>query len=246
MSALRGEDNPQQSDLDQTSRHDPPADALVAAEQHVASIRILLADDHAVLRAGTRRILEDEADLLVVGEAGDGGEAVALAASTQPDVVVLDISMPGINGIVAYAEIQRVAPRSRVLILTAHERAAYVRTFLRLGASGYLVKSAPATELVAAIRQVHAGSYVYPATHWPELGPAQPPANLPTTRELEVMRQLASGRTNREISEALRVSENTVEFHVRNVYKKLGATSRTDAVRAAQRLQWLDTADPLC
>lgn len=227
----------------------PPTDMVIeqdGEQQSTVRIRVLLADDHALLRAGTRRILEDEADLWVVAEAGDGYEAVTMAATTHPDVIVLDISMPNMNGITAYTELRRVAPHARVLILTAHERAAYVKAFHRLGAPGYLLKSAPASELVAAIRQVHAGEYVYCSGVSGQLGRTENIAVTPTARELEVVRKLAAGLTNREISETLHLSENTIEFHVRNAYRKLGATSRTDAVRNAQRLQWLDTSDPLC
>lgn len=209
-------------------------------------IRLLLADDHAVLRAGTRRILEDEPDLRVVAEAGDGQEAIALAERTKPDVILLDIAMPHTDGIAASKELRRVAPAAKLLILTAHGRRAYVGAFQRLGAAGYLLKSTPPEELISAIRRVHAGEYVYDMSLLDRLIASTTGATAPTVRELEVVRELARGLTNREIGEVLGLSEHTIEFHLRNVYAKLGATSRADALLNAQRNGWLDSSDALC
>lgn len=210
-----------------------------------APIRLLLADDHTVLRAGTRRILEDEPDLRVVAEASDGQEAITLAERTKPNVILLDIAMPHTDGIAASKELRRVAPAAKLLILTAHGRRAYVGAFQRLGAAGYLLKSTPPAELIAAIRRVHAGEYVYDLSLLDRLI-STTPATDPTVRELEVVREVARGLTNREIGDALGLSEHTIEFHLRNVYAKLGATSRADALLNAQRQGWLDSADPLC
>lgn len=209
-------------------------------------IRILLVDDHAVLRAGTHRILDDEPDLCVVGEAADGQEAIALAASDQPDVIVLDISMPGTDGIAAFGELRRAAPAAQLLILTAHDRQAYVRAFRRLGAAGYLLKSAAPGELIAAIRRVHLGASVYGLPLVSQKSHSAGVLTELTARELAVIRELARGHTNREIAEALHLGESTVEFHLHNAYGKLNATSRADAVMAAQRLGWLDSSEPLC
>jgi DNA-binding NarL/FixJ family response regulator len=209
------------------------------------AMRVLLADDHAVLRAGTRRILEDEPDMEVVGEAGDGREAVALAERTRPDIVLLDITMPDVDGIAACQGLRRVAPDARILVLTAHDRRAYVRALYRLGAAGYVLKSASAIELVAAIRRVYAGEQVYAAALLDDRG-RHDASGVLTARELGVVRELARGRTNREIALSLGLSENTIEFHVRNLYAKLGASARTDAVLIAQRLGWLDSSEPLC
>lgn len=219
-------------------------EALMTMEE-AERMRVLLADDHAVLRAGTRRILEDEPDMEVVGEAGDGREAVALAERTRPDVILLDITMPNVDGIAACQDLRRVVPEARVLVLTAHDRRAYVRALYRLGAAGYVLKSAAANELVAAIRRVYAGEHVYDAALLQDPGRGVPEATL-TARELAVVREMARGRTNREIALALGLSENTIEFHVRNLYAKLGAGARTDAVLTAQRLGWLDSSEPLC
>jgi DNA-binding NarL/FixJ family response regulator len=209
-------------------------------------IRILLADDHAVLRAGTRRILDDEPDLCVIGEASDGQEAIALAASDQPDVIVLDISMPGTDGIAAFGELRRVAPEARLLILTAHDRQAYVRAFRRLGAAGYLLKSAAPRELISAIRRVHLGESVYGLPVVSQKSHSAGVLAELTARELAVIREVARGRTNREIAEALHLGESTIEFHLHNTYGKLNAASRADAVLTAQRLGWLDSSEPLC
>lgn len=182
----------------------------------------------------------------VVGEAGTGQEAIALAASSQPDLIVLDISMPGVDGIAATPVLHRVAPATRLLILTAHDRQAYVRAFYRMGAAGYLLKSADASELIQAIRRVHIGEAVYvPAILSQKSLQTEVSPEL-TTRELAIVREMARGYTNREIAQTLHLSESTIEFHLRNAYGKLNATSRTDAVLSAQRLGWLDSSEPLC
>ncbi len=209
-------------------------------------IRIVLVDDHAVLRAGTRRILEDEPDLRVIGEASDGEGAITLATQSQPDVVVIDISMPHMDGIAASTELRRSCPLARLLILTAYDRRAYVRAFFRLGAAGYLLKSSSATDLIAAIRRIHMGEHVYDPAVLDLLAPVNKSPTEPTARELDVIREIALGRSNREIAEALGLTENTVEYHLRNAYGKLGVTSRSDALRRARDMQWLDSLGPLC
>ena len=209
-------------------------------------IRILLVDDHTFTRAGTRRILEDEPDLRVVGEAGNGHEAIACARETHPDVILLDIAMPQLDGIAASPELRRAAPEARLLILTGYDRRAYVAAFQKLGASGYLLKSADPSELIAAIRRVHAGAYVYDPLLIDRLGANVSTAASPTLREIEVIREVAHGRTNREIAESLGVSEHTVDFHLRNAYSKLGVTTRADAIHIALSRGWLDNTGPLC
>lgn len=210
-------------------------------------IRIVLADDHTVMRAGTRRILEDEPDLVVVGEAGNGEEALRLAANELPDIVLLDIAMPDMDGIKACRELRAHWPDVRVLVLTGHDNDALLRTFHRLGAHGYLLKSAGPHELVSAIREVFRGGRVFTGGE-AALAEAQqvPDVLRPTRKELEVLALVARGRKNREVAEALHLSVNTVEYHLRNLFAKLGASSRADALMRAQRLGWLDSSDLLC
>lgn len=204
-------------------------------------IRVLLADDHVVIRAGTRRILEDEPDLEVVGEAGDGQEAIALATTTHPHVILLDINMPRMDGIAASTELRHVAPEAKLLVLTAYAHRAFVRHLNRLGAAGYLLKSTAPGELIAAIRRVHAGEYVFDPTVIERMEPQAPGAGEPTKREVQVLRELARGSTYREIAESLSLSLHTVDFHLRNLYGKLGAASAPEAILAAQRRGWLDS-----
>lgn len=209
-------------------------------------IRLVLADDHAVLRAGTRRILEDERDLEVVGEAANGQEAIALAERTQPDVVLLDITMPNGDGIAVLPALRQVAPQACILVLTAHDNLAYLRACQRLGAAGFLLKSAGPNELVAAIRRVHAGERIFAARVTVPARQGEREVATLTARELEIIRLVAAGQTNRELAEALHVSESTVEFHLRNIYGKLGTSYRAEAVLMAERRGWLDSPDTLC
>jgi DNA-binding NarL/FixJ family response regulator len=212
-----------------------------------SKIRILLADDHTVMRAGTRRILEDEPDFVIVGEAGDGYETLELVEDAAPDVVVLDISMPKLDGIKTSQALRQDWPGVRILMLTGHDNGALVRTLYALGVEGYLLKSASAPELVGAIRAVHAGAEAYSDDASRALSrPVPTEMTRPSQRELQVLTEVARGRKNREVAAVLHVSENTVEFHLRNLYAKLHASSRADALMRAQRLGWLDNFDPLC
>lgn len=218
---------------------------LVGVEK--PAIRVLLVDDHTVMRAGTRRILEDEPDLIVVGEAGDGNEALRLAEEDLPDVVLLDIAMPNMDGIKTCQVLHARWPDVRVLVLTGHDNDALVRTFYRLGAHGYLLKSAGPHELVSAIREVHHGQMVFGGAEALAAQDEQLPVPLrPTRKEIQVLALVARGRKNREVAEDLHLSVNTVEYHLRNLFAKLGASSRADALMRAQRLGWLDSREPLC
>jgi two-component system response regulator NreC len=204
-------------------------------------IRILIADDHGVLRAGLRALLNSEPDLGVVGEAADGHEAIRLAKALQPDVVLMDISMPDLVGIEVTRQLVASQPGVHVLILTVHEDKALLREAMRAGASGYIVKRAVGSELVNAIRAVVRGDlYVHPAMIRALL-PSEDTrvigepgaAESLTAREIDVLRLIATGHTNRQIAERLILSMRTVESHRAKLMGKLGLHSRVELVRYA-------------
>ena len=205
------------------------------------AVRVALCDDHAVVRSGLRRILEAEADLEVVGEAGSVKEAVALAADSRPDVFVMDLGLPDGSGINATADVLRVSPATRVLVLTVHDDIAYLRRAFEAGAVGYLVKEAADIELVLAVRQVASGKqYVHPALGAALLAPDASPARVGgpggelSDRELEVLRMIALGLTNAEIGERLYVSVRTIETHRSHIHEKLNVRNRAELVRRAR------------
>jgi len=209
------------------------------------TIRILIADDHGVLRAGLRALLNTEPDLEVVGEAVDGHQALRLAGELRPDVVVLDISMPGPDGIEVTRQLKKKWPDTRILILTVHEDESLLREAIRAGASGYILKRAVESELISAIHAAWRGElYVHPAmtrvllkdlqiTSSP--GPDETPVESLTPREVEVLQLIAKGYTNRQAAEILNISVRTVESHRANLTGKLGLRSRVELVRYAKR-----------
>jgi DNA-binding NarL/FixJ family response regulator len=210
------------------------------------TIRVLLVDDQPLLRTGFRLILEGEADIAVVGEAGDGAQAVELTRTLLPDVVLMDIRMPGVDGIEATRRIVREEAAKhdpRVLILTTFDLDEYVVEAVRAGASGFLLKDAPPEDLVAAIRIVAGGDAIVApsvtrrlldrfATRLPSVREETPPRGLAmlTERELEVLRHVARGLSNAEIAAQLVVSETTIKTHVGNLLAKLGLRDRVQAV----------------
>ena len=216
-------------------------------------IRILLADDHAVVREGTRELLEREEDMEVVAEAGDGEEAVRLATSRHPDVVIMDIAMPRLNGIEAAKQIKATSPETAVLVLTAYDDDQYVFALLEAGAAGYLLKDVHADELVKAIRAVRAGeSVLHPAIARKVIDrfarpPSKPPEervlNQLTERELEVLKLAAKGMSNKDIARHLSLSIRTVQAHLSNVFSKMQVGSRTEAVVQALQKGWLMIED---
>ncbi len=200
-------------------------------------IRVLLADDHSVVRKGVRDFLVEEPDLEVVGEATDGVQAVDMALALQPDVVVMDIKMPQLSGVEATKRIKAATPHVRVLALSAYDDDPYIWGLLEAGASGYVLKTAESRELISAIRAVAAGrSALDPAIAPRIIARASRPVtsgeNL-TERELEVLRLAARGLTNKQIGHDLDISDRTVQNHLANTYAKLNVASRTEAVTAA-------------
>ncbi len=206
-------------------------------------IRILIADDHAVMRAGLRLLLESRPDLQVAGDAATGVETIEKVVSLQPDVLLLDIAMPGMNGLEAARQVRQQAPEVRIIVLTMYDDEAYLRQFLEVGVAGYVLKRAADTELVDAIRAVHRGeSVVYPSLMGRLIDSylKQPPApSAPqagealSARETEVLRLVALGNTSQQISNELLISVNTVETHRAHIMEKLGLHGRAQLVRYA-------------
>jgi DNA-binding NarL/FixJ family response regulator len=208
-------------------------------------IRVVLADDHLVVRAGTRRILETAPDIRVVAEAGNGKQAIEAIEATRPDVAILDVKMPDPGGIEVTRWIRENAPSTAALVLSAYDDDPYVLAALQAGASGYVLKSADAEDIVRAVRSVHAGK----AAVDPEIarkvlrslsgGQASAQPEQLTARELEVLAQVAKGKTNKAIGSALKISARTVQGHLAKIFDKLDAESRTEAVMRAVSLGWL-------
>lgn len=212
----------------------------------MGKLRILLADDHAIVREGLRALINAQPEMEVIGEAADGVATVEAAAALDPDVVVLDVSMPGLNGAQAAKRLRTAAPNRVVLALTVHEDRAYFRLLLDAGVAGYVLKRAAAEELIHAIRVVaDGGTYFDPAlTDW-RTDPAADPDARPTVppdlseRETEVIKLIAQGYSNKEIAARLVLSVKTVETYKTRSLEKLGLRSRVDIVRYAARQGWL-------
>lgn len=220
-----------------------------------SAIRVLVADDHEVVRRGTRELLDRADGIAVVGEARDGDEAIRLADATRPDVVLMDVRMPGTNGIEATRQIKRRLPGTAILALSAFDDDPYVFALLDAGAAGYMLKSARGDELVEAVRAVRGGeSILHPdvaekvvrrAASRGQVAGAGPPERV-TARELEVLRLAAKGLANKEIAARLTISTRTVQVHLANIFAKLSVGSRTEAVLHALRsgILSLDDAAP--
>jgi two-component system, NarL family, response regulator NreC len=208
-------------------------------------IRILLADDHAVVRQGFKMILSAQTDMEIVGEAGNGREAVDLAGQLHPDVVVMDVAMPELNGIEATRRLVAANPHTRVLALSMHKDSVYVREILRAGARGYLLKDSGAGDLVTAIRSVAGGEgYLSPAVSDAVLDDYRRhvtnPIDLLSSREREVLQMLAEGKTNKEIAGVLNLSVYTVDAHRGRIMEKLNVHSINELVRFALRNGLID------
>jgi two-component system NarL family response regulator len=234
------------------TRSRPTATADSAGEPRPVEdgIRIVVADDHDLYRRGMGVVIGMEDDLAIVGEARDGREAVRVAVEAAPDVVLMDVRMPRSNGIGACREIKRRVPSAKVLMLTMSDDESDLFEAIKAGASGYLLKDAPAEDVAAAIRSVHAGQSIIPPSMAAQLiaefsrlssepvGEADAPRL--TDRELEVLRLVARGHANKEIARQLFISENTVKNHVRNILEKLQLHSRVEAAMYAMRRNLID------
>jgi DNA-binding NarL/FixJ family response regulator len=198
-------------------------------------ISILLVDDHSLVRQGFRRILEDEPDLRVVGEAGDGNEAVKLARELKPTVIVMDCALPGASGLIATRKILESAPEQVILMLSMHSEETWVRQALDAGARGYVLKNAVDLELPAAIRKVAAGEIVLdPQVSRPAALKGERNAGL-TTRELEILQFIVDGKSNKEIADVLKLSVNTIAVHRANIMDALGIHKTAELVVYAIR-----------
>jgi DNA-binding NarL/FixJ family response regulator len=199
-----------------------------------SALTVLLVDDHSLVRRGFRRLLEEDADIRVVGEASDGHEAVAEVIRLQPNVVVMDFALPGMNGAMATRQILKTRPSTAVLVLSMHSDASYVRTCLEAGAKGYLLKNAMDLELVEAVKRVAANECVLD----PRLGAlAAQPAQQPvlSNRELEVLQLIVNGQSNKEIAAVLGLSANTVGVHRANIMQAMGIHNTAELVVCAIR-----------
>jgi DNA-binding NarL/FixJ family response regulator len=198
-------------------------------------LKVLVADDHPLILQGLRRALEACDDIDVVGEARTGTEVLPLVERRRPDVVVLDLHMPGMDGAACIAEIKRTSPEVKAIVLSASDERASIESATSAGASAYVIKSVSSVDIPALIRQVAAGYTVFQAPSDPGDAAAQDAASEPglTERELTILAAVASGLTTKAISGELWVSEHTVKFHLTNIYRKLGVRNRSGAVRYA-------------
>ena len=214
----------------------------------MTDIRVILCEDHLITRQGIRRLLEDEKGLEVVGEASNGEEVIQLVGEVKPDVILMDVAMPKLNGIEATRQIKIISPNTNVLILSAYDDDEYVFALLKAGANGYLLKNVSGSELVRAIKAVYKGDPVLnpvvakKVVNYFRLGENKIPTADDTTklseRELSIIRLAAKGLTNKDIAEDLHLSYRTVEGHLRDIFNKLGVGSRTEAVLQGLKKGW--------
>ena len=203
-------------------------------------IRVLLADDHSIVRAGLRRLVEDAGDMVVVAEAADGREAISKVQESLPDVVVIDLSMPGMDGLEVVGRLLSRDPKLPVLILTMHEEEQYVVRAIEAGAMGYVTKRSAAEQLLKAIRKVHAGGRFLSesasealATRMAKGAAARSPLDTLSTREIQVLRGLALGKSNREIAETYHISIKTIDTYRARLLKKLNLRNNAELTRFA-------------
>ncbi|HXD18819.1 MAG TPA: response regulator transcription factor [Vicinamibacterales bacterium] len=210
-------------------------------------LRILIADDHAIVRQGLKLLIDSQPDMKVIAEAATGDAAVDQATALKPDVVIMDVSMPGLNGLLATRTLKQRQPETAIVALTRHEDKSYLEDLLRAGASAYVLKQSPPTEFLRAVRAVAAGGIYVDPSMTPQVADgllaARPRAGAepgkPTERESEVLRLVAVGHSNVEIAEKLDISVKTVEVHKTNAMRKLGLTGRVDVIRYGVLHGWL-------
>ena len=216
----------------------------------MGKIKVLLAEDHVIVREGIRERIQREEDMEIVGEAGDGEEAVQLAEQLKPDIILMDIAMPKLNGIEATRRIKNSCPSMGILVLTAYDNEEFIFALLEAGAAGYLLKNVRGQELLNAIRATYDGeSVLYPAIAKKVFGHVQTEGERRSTvhertevlskRELEVARLAARGLANKEIAKELFVGERTIQTHWRNIFNKLGVSSRTEALMDCLKKGWI-------
>ncbi len=211
-------------------------------------IKVLIVDDHAILREGIRALLNDHDDIEIVGEASEGKEAIEKARELTPDVILMDLVMPGIDGLEAIRHIRKEIPAAKILVLTQYETKEYILTAIQAGAIGYVAKKTLSSELVAAIRAVNQGTlFLYPSAaatlieDYRQYREQKPPPNTLTTREKEILRLITEGNTSRKISEILHISLRTVQNHRMKIAKKLGIHSQTELIKYAMRMRLVST-----
>lgn len=214
-------------------------------------IKLVIADDHLVVRKGTRQILEQEADFKVLGEAADGEETLKIVDEQSPDIVVLDIAMPKVNGIEVTRKIKQAHPETAILILSNYDNDEFVFGLLEAGAAGYLLKDASSQEIINAVKAIKRGeSVLHPVIaakvmkrFFPDSRPNKETEKLLGDRELEVLRMAGKAMSNHEIAEKLGLSLHTVEAHMRHIFTKLKVGSRTEAVLFAIKQGWISVDD---
>jgi len=215
----------------------------------VSKIRVLIADDHPAFREGLSQLLSREEDIEVIAEASDGQQTLELTNNLQPDVALIDIAMPDINGIEVAKQIKYISPKTAFIMLTAYDYQSYILACLQMRAAGYLLKSSPVAEIVNAIRSVHLGRGVFDLkvldTAMKRLTGRDEKLVLEGLheRELQILKLVAKGMSNREIARQLFISERTVQTHVHRIFEKLGVSSRTEAVLYCLREGWLNMED---
>ena len=210
-------------------------------------IKVLIVDDHAILREGIRALLNDHDDIEIVGEASEGKEAIEKARELTPDVILMDLVMPGIDGLEAIRHIRKEIPAAKILVLTQYETKEYILTAIQAGAIGYVAKKTLSSELVTAIRAVNQGTlFLYPSAAAALIEDyrqyrEQKPHDTLTTREKEILWLITEGKTSRKISEILHISIRTVQNHRMKIAKKLGIHSQTELIKYAMRMRLVST-----